>query len=348
MMPGNPDERSSSFRIGNGLVARTSEVLSFIDQRPYKDIVKTYTIKFDQTIGPAISTKSMVEIAERELKLYESLYADQNAKTIERKIIEETKQVIANLQMVYDDVDEGMQAVQVKIIITFTSKFHQVFTGPEKDLDSQLVIDYFKSSNVKSGHIAEKGTMNEDWRRIESPLSLFAVKIPQISAPYFMQEPTVFKEKDNKMEKIGMVFTDPIWSQKLFYNITGYQLESEMSFDLAEKALLEKHFKRHGRSMVGMKLRKDFIGETPYIEANYAIKPPEGYPYVNFARVRGMFLGNYMIVQEVVGPRHLVDSNFTNSFFDLVEFTPKQAFQKEIQRHMDFGRKQKQVAPKAE
>ena len=180
--------------------------------------------------------------------------------------------------------------------------------------------------------------MNEDWRRIESPFSLFAVKIPPVTAPYFPKEPTV--TKDGKTERIGMVFTDPIWTQSIFYNITGYQLDSEMSFDLAEKALLEKHLKRHGRSMVGIKLKKDFIGETPYIETSYAIKPPEGYSYLTHARLRGLFLGNYLMVQEVVGPKHLVESSFTNSFFNLIEFTPKKAFQKEIQRHMDLTKQQ--------
>jgi len=335
MFPGNPDEKVSSFRVGNGLIVQNAEALAFIDQRPYKDIVKKYIVKFDQTIGPKITAKSRLELVEHELKLYENIYSEHKAKTIQRRIKEDTDRTIGHLTMVYENIDNGIQAVQVKIHLTETSKFHQIFSGPEKDLISETTADYFKSFNPKSGFIPNEGTMNEDWRRIESPFSLFAVKIPPVTVPYFPKEPTITKEGNT--ERIGMVFTDPIWTQSIFYNITGYQLDSEMSFDLAEKALLEKHLKRHGRSMVGIRLKKDFIGETPYIETSYAIKPPEGYSYLTHARVRALFLGNYLMVQEVVGPKHLVEAPFTSSFFDLIEFTPKKAFQKEIQRHMDLG-----------
>ena len=179
------------------------------------------------------------------------------------------------------------------------------------------------------------GNINEEWRRIESPMALFALKIPAVTPPYFQNEPTVIREK--KTERIGMVFTDPIWAQSLFYNVTGYQLDAEMSFDLAKKALLEKHLKRHGRNEVGITFKKDFIGETPFIQTHYAIHPPEGYPYLNKVRTRALFLGNYMIVQEIVGARHLVESPFVDSFFNLIEFTPKKAFQKELQRHLNAG-----------
>ncbi|MFK7839940.1 MAG: hypothetical protein AB8B83_06370 [Bdellovibrionales bacterium] len=336
LFPGNPDEKLSSFRIGDTVVAQNSETIAFIDQRPYKDIVKTFIVKFDQTLGPSISPKNMAELVDRELSLYEKSYNDRKPQVLEREIENGSKKVIGKLTMTYEDLDKGVQLVQVRVVMTQSSKFHQVFTGLDKDLGSNETIEFFKSFAPKDGYMPKKGSMNEEWRRIESPMSLFAVKIPRVNPPYFINEPSVSKEDDNRQERIGMVFTDPVWSQNLFYNITGYQLETEMSFDMAEKALLEKHLKRHGRSMVGIKLIKDFIGETPYIETMYAIKPPEGFNYVNYARVRAMFLGNYMIVQEVVGPRHLVTSDFTNNFFDLIEFTPKQAFQKAIQRHMGF------------
>jgi len=333
LMPGKPDETIGSFRVGDGLMVNNSEVLSFIDQRPYKNTVKNYVVKLDQSLGSFIGTDYQVRIIERELDLYVQIYEEKNAVIVDKTVEVGNVKTQGNMILTYEDEDEGLQAVRIRIIINSNSLFHQIFSGPEKDLNTTITEQYFKSLNIQSGVIAIPGSMNEDWRRIESPMSLFAIKVPPITPPYFSSEPNVSKEK--KKERIGMVFTDPIWAQNVFYSVTGYQLESEMSFELAKKALLEKHMKRHGRNEVGVTFNKDFIGETPYIEAKYAINSPKGYPYIDKVRIRSMFLGNYMIVQEVIGAEHLVESSFVQSFFNLIEFTPKKAFQKELQRHLN-------------
>jgi len=333
LLPKKSDETVSTFRIGDGLMLHNSEVLSFIDQRPYKNIIKNYIIKFDQTFGPSISKDFQKKIVERELDLYLETYDVKNAKVIDREIEGGNNRTIGEISLLYDDVDEGLQAARIKIIVTPESKFHQVFSGPEKDLRSKKTEQYFESLNIESGIASVPGSINEDWRRIESPKSLFAIKIPPITPPYFSNEPSVTTEK--KQERIGMVFTDPIWAQNVYYSVTGYQLEAEMSFELAKEALLEKHMKRHGRNEVGVTFNKDFIVETPYIETHYAIHPPKGLPYLNKVRLRAMFLGNYMIVQEIVGANHLIQSPFVEDFYNLIEFTPKKAFQKELQNHLN-------------
>lgn len=333
ILPGKPDESVTTFRIGNGLLLQSSEALSFIDQRPYKDVIKNYVINFDQTFGPAIQGENRVKIIEREMDLYEKSYRDRNAKVVDRNIENFAEYSIGRLSLTYDDFEENLQAVSAKILVTKTSKFHQLFSGPAKDLELDATDKYFKSFNSESGVISRPGTMNEEWRRIVSPFSLFAIKIPPVTPPYFNNEPTVTRKE--RTERIGMVFTDPIWAQNLFYSVTGYQLDKEMSFELAKEVLLERHLKRHGRNEVGIDFTKDFIGETPYIEAHYVINPPKAYPYLNQVRIRAFFLGNYMAVQEVVGPRHLVVTDFAEGVFNLIEFTPKKAFQKELQRHLN-------------
>lgn len=107
-----------------------------------------------------------------------------------------------------------------------------------------------------------------------------------------------------------------------------------MSFEFVKEALLKKHVARHGRNDVGLRFTKDFINEKPYIEVIYPIKPPARFPYVNFVRLRAVFLDNYMMVQEVSGPKHLVESAFTQNFFNLIEFTPKKALKKDLQNKL--------------
>lgn len=335
LTPTVPDETLTEFRIGDDAVIYNSETLSFVDQRPYKDIIKNYIVKLDQTFGPSISPESRLKIVEREVKAFEDLNIKDGGKVIDKNIYSNGERTVAELTILHGQFDEDVDGTRIKIILTGTSKFHQIYFGPEKDLASNVTNKYFDSFSIKSGFAKKKGDMNEDWRFIESPFSLFSVKIPPVTPPYFPNEPTI--TRDEKQEKIGMVFNDPIWQQKLFYNVTGYQLDKEMSFDLAETALLEKHLRRHGRSLVGIEFEKDFIGETPYIETSYIINPPKGYEYINRVRLRAMFLGNYMVVQEVVGAAHLVEAPFTQSFFNLIDFTPKKAFQKELQRHLTRG-----------
>jgi len=330
LVPGNPDENFEEFRVGNDMTIYNTESVAFIDQRPYRDTIKNYVVKVDQTFGPGINGKNRVEIVEREMKIYKDLYREDNPKIVTRTIKDWTDRTYGEIALTYNNLDDEPQGVRVKIVVTNSSKFHQIFSGPAKDIQSEVTEKFFKSLDINSGVVRKAGNINNDWRKVESPFSLFAVKVPPITAPYFTHDPSVTEE--DLTEKIGMVFTDPVWGHSLFYNVTGYEFDEEMSFDLAEAELLEKHLTRHGRSMVGISLTKDFIDETPYIETNYAIKPPNGYPYVNHVRLRGMFLGNYMIVQEVVGPQHLVLSKFTKNFFDLIEFTPKKASQKAKQK----------------
>jgi hypothetical protein len=331
LMPGKPDEHIVKFRAGDDALLLKSEAFAFIDQRPYKEVIKNYVVKFEQTIGLGISEKNRIDIVNKELNLYARTYSDRNARIVEQKITDDTYTTFGHLALYFDD-ETGPQGFRLRIVLTGTTKFYQIFSGPEKDMFSRVTNRYFESFKVRSGVLNQEGNINDDWKRIESPMGLFAIKAPDIAPPYFNNEPSVYEEE--RMERIGMIFTDPIWKQNIYYNVTGFQLEEEMSFELAEDVILEKFLEKHGRNMVGIKLEKNFIGDTPYVETSYAIKPPKGIPYLNQVRLRGMFLGNYMIVQEVVGPRHLLETGLIESFFNLVEFTPKKAFQNEIQRHM--------------
>ena len=345
LMPGKPDEHVVKFRAGDDVLLVKSEAFAFIDQRPYKDVIKNYVIKFEQTLGLKIKEKSRIDIVQKEINQYIEDYADKNARVVEHKITDDTYTTFGHLALYFDDEKAGPQGFRIRIILSGTTKFYQIFSGPEKDMFSRVTDRYFESFTVRSGVLNQEGNINEEWKRIESPMGLFAIKAPEVAPPYFNSEPSIVFEDDK--ERVGMIFTDPIWKQNIYYNVSGFKVDEEMSFELAEDVILEKFLTKHGRNMVGIKLEKNFIGETPYIETTYLINPPKHLPYLNQVRLRAMFLGNYIIVQEVVGPKHLIGTSLINSFFDLVEFTPKKAFQQEIQRHMQ-SLQQKTTAPQSQ
>lgn len=336
LMPGQPDEHIEAFRIGEDQVIYTSEAVSFIDQRPYKNIIKNYVIKFEQTIGLGMKPKDRVGTINKELDVYLQSYQDKNPTVLNREIFHAGTghYTFGELSLFYandDDSDVPSEGIRVKIYLTNTTKFYQIFSGPEKDLHSKITNRFFNSFDAKSGVVQKVGTLNKDWNKIESPLSLFSIKVPPLAPPYFQTEPTVTQESSDR-EQVGMVFFDPVRKHKLFYNITGYQLDAEMSFELVETALKEDFMKKHGRTLAGIELNKNFNGDIPYIESAYDIRPPKRFPYATKARVRALFLGNYMMVQEVIGPPNLVQSQLTEGFFNLVEFTPKKAFKKNSEK----------------
>lgn len=340
LMPGQPDEHIEAFRVGDDQVIYTSEAVSFIDQRPYKDTIKNYVIKFEQTIGTGMHPRDRGAIVAKELDIYLKSYKDKNPTVLHRNLFDTGtgNYTIGELSLFYEGTnDTPPEGIRIQIHLTNTTKFYQIFSGPEKDLHSNITNHFFNSFESKSGVVQKIGTLNEDWNKIESPLSIFSIKVPPLAPPYFESPPTITQESSDR-ERVGMVFYDPVRKHKLFYNIIGYQLDSEMSFELTETALKEDFMKKHGRTLAGIDLNKNFNGKIPYIESSYDIRAPNAYPYANKARVRALFLGNYMMVQEVIGPQHLIESALTDGFFNLVEFTPKKAFRKNTAKLIAEGK----------
>ena len=329
-MPGTPVEEASIMRIGDNEVVYATETYAFVDQRPFKDILKNYVVKSEQTIGKAIPLEARTKLLEKEIQTYLSSYSDKNITVVERGTYASYSGNVPSsgwLAFHFEDENENRQGVRIKISISGSTKYYQIYSGPEDDLFSNKTNRFFDSFNSVNGYVLSKGSMNEDWKLFTSPKSIFSVKIPEITPPYFKEAPKVTKI-DEDTERVGMVFLDPIWRHQLFYNITGYRFNQEMSFALAEEILLEEYLNKHGRNMVGITLKKDFDGDIPYIATAYQIKPHSSFPYLDSVKIRLMFLGNYMVVQELVGSSRMVNSLIANNFFPLINFTPKVAFQK--------------------
>ena len=302
LMPGQPEEHIETFRIADNQVLHKSEAYAFIDQRPYKDIIKNYVVKFEQTIGLAIKKEKRIQIVNKELDIYIASYQDKNPTIAERRIFDTGKDIIGEASLFYRKADDSLEGTRVKIHLNSTTKFYQIFSGPEKDMYSKITNQFFNSFKAKRGAVHDIGSINVDWNRVESPLSIFAIKVPELAPPYFEDEASITQETQDR-ERVGMVFNDPVRQQKLFYSITGYRLDQEMSFALTETALAEDFMKKHGRTLAKIKLRKDFAGDLPFIETAYDIRPPKRYPYADKVRLRGIFLGNYLMVQELIGPK---------------------------------------------
>jgi len=323
-VPGNVDEKVGKLRISKDVVLLSSDLSGFVDQRPYRNSVNNYVIKLNQTFGPAISFESKKQIMQRDLDLYERLYEDMGVVVLDRAMTGGKDELKGHIMLQYSDAELGEQYLKSLITLSNTTRIEQLYTGSERDLEALNTRQFFDSFDFTDGLVIEGGDLNDAWLSYESPFSLFTIKIPGVANSYVPKAPSI--ESSGDREHLGVVFTDPVWAQSIFYNVRGYRMNEEMSFKTVEEILVKDYLEKHGRGRVsGIELRKSFVGDIPFIQARYPIRRPKAHPYVNYAQIRALFLGNYVVVQEVLGAKPLVQTAFVKNFFDFIEFTPKKA-----------------------
>lgn len=322
-MPAEPKEASTAFRIAPGRVAHSLEMTATIDQRPYKKAVKNYIVKINQSLAPGFSEASKLAILNREVAFYEEYYKSQGGSVRNKEIFTTKKGSGALLEMNYSIEGYAPQGFKAEMHLDHFGLTQQMVTGPEAILNAFKTRDYFETSTFKKNHIARKGSFAEDWADFESPLGLFSVKVPPITPPYFTKAPYA-KATDDDRDVVSLVFNDPVWRHQLFYNIHSYGFDVKLSNEAAQTVLIERHIKKHRGDTQGVLFKRaNLDGGISVIDTHYPIKAPKGYPYLSKARLRVMFAGNFMIVQEMMGTDHMIDSNFAKSVFELVEFKPR-------------------------
>lgn len=335
IFPTKPHEKFVSFRADDERVLFSGETVSLIDQRPYRNAVKNYIVNVDQTFGPALTDALKTQLIKRELDFYEQQYKELGGIVQDRKLGGYAGEFGGEISISYDDPDLGPQALRAVVAFSNSNRFRQVITGEEKIIYAQETEDFFKSLKIQKGLIYKEGSINDDWERFQSPFKLFAVKVPPVTPPYFRAAPQV--QSSDKRELVSMVFSDPLWGHQVFYNIYGYRFDGEIGFKHALHVMQEKHIKKHRGGYNGVEIKKGFLGDYPMLSVTYQIRPPKGYDYVDTVQLRGLFLGNYMVVQEVMSSGLMVNSAFTQNFFEIIEFTPKKAFQAYLTKSLRKG-----------
>jgi hypothetical protein len=338
-VPAEHQAKVSSMAVANKRAICSEEITAVLDQRPYRNILKSYIVKVDQTLGPGLTSSAIDTLIQRELDLYDDFYTAQGG-----KIKTKEPQTILGfpggvLQMTYVDPKLGEQHVRMRVLFSGSTRLEQIVTGPEETLNSYKTRDFFKSLTFSDGLSITKHLLDTTWPPKDSALGLFTINVPPVTDPFFPQAPI---EKHSKnVESMTFVFKDPVRNESLYYNVYGYRFSRDLILQNAETVLKKNHVLKYkvDPEKIRFKITKD-ENKRQIIQTAFNITPPPDFPFLQTVNLRGVVVGQSMLVQEVVSSQDLALSPFAETLIQVVKFHPE--------AYHEPAPEQKPVAPPVE
>ena len=322
-IPDQNQTRLSELRNGPQTIISSDEIMASIDQRPYKNAVKSYIVRFDQTLSPGLTEEEKARLLERDIEAYVSHYASKGGVLKKRHPRTVRYSKGAEIEISYQDPEFGPSGIRASILYTDSTRLEQVLTGPERIINAIRSNQFFQTLDIFKGIGEKQGTYEDEWDSHISPLKIFSVLLPHKANPYIPRDPIITSDKNT--DKITFIFNDPVRKERIFYNIYGYRTDEALNFADAENLLLHKHVAKHLKIPKGINIQRIYDGEVPIIQTYYKVPRHKKFPFIEVVQLNAMFLNNYMVVQEVVGSRKLVETDFTKNLLKQIEFHPKRA-----------------------
>ncbi|MBL4803375.1 MAG: hypothetical protein JKY71_00795 [Alphaproteobacteria bacterium] len=318
----NVKEDINTFRLNDKSVAMYGQTVSTFDQRAFKDVVKNYIIKYEQTLGYTLSQQDAAKLIHNELQLYESYYSSLGGILREKKdLFYKDGFPAGEIYVKYDDPQVGEQSIRITVLFTETAKIQHIISGPEDMMTSFKTREHYNSLDVDNGYVREDGSIQEEWRSVTSPMRLFTLYLPEPGSPYFPKDQVSYN--DQHVERVSSVFHDPIWNMDVYYNVYGYIPNGKVNDARAQSITTERHIKRHRLSADGLKYKHLTVANQNIAEISYDIIAPKGKPNVRWVKLRVQHADNKIVVHELLGPRHLVESPFFDYLVDNAKFHPQ-------------------------
>ena len=311
-------------RLEDANAAFSEEMSAVLDQRPYRNTVKRYVLKLDQTIGPALTKEEIEVLLDNEVETYKQYYAPMGGVLNDLKKGNFAGYPGREIYISYNDPEFGPQGIRAVFALTDVSKVAQIIMGSDDTIYAYKTKDYFASLGLWRGlsKVAD-GKFATGWKPYTVPSQIFTVDLPPVNPPFVLSDPKLAVK--GRSEIITDIFSDPVRQQKIFYTVTSHKFTAPLTFKDAEQVILSEHLNKYKISMRGLQFARNPDGKVPVITLESAIVPPNDRPYANYVRLRAYFYGPYMIVQEMVGSATLVRSEFINYTMAQIEFHPQKA-----------------------
>jgi len=318
-LPREPEIIRDKLRVSPDYEVYSEEMLSVINQTDYKNSLKTYSVKIDQTWGPGIHHKEVPKFLDEDLE-----HAVRHVKESGGKLLEAFKHESGEYieyHYSYEDSELGTQGIRTRIHYSDTMRIKQSVSGPLDIMTNTRTERFLESLQFNRGYTKNVSAF-EDWEDLDSPLGLFTMPHPYGTGTFFPYEPKV--ENNEKTEKVTMVFYDPVRAQYLYYNIYGYRFSQPVNEIAAKRVLARYHSAKYNPIARDIKFKAMQRAGIPVLEHEAGLsKVPDKAPYMNMVKLRGQYRGNALVVQELVGNHMLARSNFANNLLNLLEFIPQ-------------------------
>lgn len=321
--------QTMQFMVTDKRAAHSEETTSLLDQRPYKNTMKSYIIKFDQTLGPSLTANDVSQLLAEEFNGYINYYKKLEGVVRTREVNGIGGHWGGEIMISYRDPTFGIQSIRARVLFNETTKLQQIVVGSDELMNAYSTRDFFDSLVFESGISAVEESLRGKWLTMESPTGMFTLLYPdQKAPPYYTTEPTA--KWDDKNEMVSIFFTDPVRNEKIFFNVYGYQFDADLDFSAVQEILTKRHINKQRGSSKGVKINKgigtgkeeDGMVKFPFMEMSYAMKPLKDFPYVSSVRIRALFSGKNMLVMETMTSNALFTSVLADNLMNYVNFQP--------------------------
>ena len=284
--------------------------------------IEHYATNLAQTLGPAITgEKEKLALLDKDIQAYIDHYETQGGtiREVDKKYHNEDT-LIGKLYITYENQANELISAIAQILVSPTTKIQQVMTMPDTLVYTPNAKRFLETFAILPPPTTKEGNIKEDWIQHTSPLNIFTTYLPHIAEPYITETPTI-KHTDNA-ESIRLAFHDPMLGHDIFYNVYAYKLNTDLSYVRAKNFLRKKHISKHPGAQPNIQLSREISDKYPFLSASYGVRPPENFPFVEVVILRGLFLNNYIVVEETITSRALMDSPLITTLQNALEFHP--------------------------
>lgn len=320
LIPGNYKINKKYLRIDDREVATSGEIISTVDQRPYKDVVKQYIVKYEQTFAHSIADNDVGSLLELELGKYIDYYTSFGGVMRNKEMGTFNGRPGGEVVISYKDKELGLQSIRVRIIYANTTKIEQIVMGPEETMFAFRTKDFFSSLQIKDGRTSLDGEFQKEWETVTSPFQLISQLIPRRNPP-FVAKTESFVNSDS-IERMSVKIVDPVYGHTLFYNLYGYRFNSLMTSENVQRVLMDKHLKKFNVSIAELKFAVSSKGQYPVLSTKMHFKPPSKFPFMNTIKLHAHYFGNFLVVQELAGSNIHVESVLAQNLSRYFRFDP--------------------------
>lgn len=320
LIPENYKINKKMTRIDNSQMVISTEIHSVVDQRPYKEVVKDFIVKYDQSFMNAIPQEDIPKLLEKDLEKYINYYAKFDGVLRKREVGTFGGQPGGEIIISYLDKEKGIQSIRLRIVYTDVTRVEQIIIGPEDAITAQSTTDYFSSLSVKGGRTSFPGEIEKEWDTLVSPFALFTQLLPKRTIPYVPNDPQI--ASNDRVERVSLKLVDPVYENIMFYNIYGYRFNSLMTMDNVQKVILDRHLKKFNVNIRNVQFTQTSAGDYPVLATKVHFAAPDRYPYMNTIDIKAHYYGNFVVIQELAGNNAHVESVLAHNLTRMFKFYP--------------------------